>query len=212
MSALPVMLLGSGGHALVLLDALLLGGATVIGLTDADAARRGLIVLGHTVLGGDDVLQRYAPGSVALVNGLGSTRSMARRQQIYERFHTAGYEFAQVIHPRAIVARSAKLESGVQIMAGAVIQAEARIAANSIVNTGATVDHGCRVGAHVHVAPGATLSGEVTVGDGSHVGAGATVIQRVRIGRACLVGAGAMVRKDVPDGATVIGIPAKVKS
>ncbi len=212
MNALPVMLIGSGGHALVLLDALLLTGATVIGLTDADPGRRGATVLGHAVLGGDDVLERYAPGSVALVNAVGSTGSTARRRHVYERLRGAGYGFARVIHPQAVIARSASLESGVQVMAGAVIQAGARIGENCIVNTGATVDHGCRVGAHVHVAPGVTLSGDVVLGDCTHVGAGATVKQRVRIGRDCIVGAGAVVLNDLSDGVTAVGIPAKATS
>lgn len=212
MNALPIILIGSGGHALVLLDALLVAGAKVIGLTDADAARRGLTILGHTVLGGDDVLERYPPGSVALANGVGSTASTASRQRIYERLCGAGYAFARVVHPAAVIARSATVESGAQVMAGAVVQAGAHIAENSIVNTGATVDHGCRIGAHVHVAPGVTLSGDVVVGDGSHVGAGATVIQGVRIGRGSIVGAGAVVLGNVPDGAKVLGVHTGNKS
>lgn len=212
MSSLPVILIGSGGHALVLLDALLLGGATVIGLTDADAARHGRTVLGHAVLGGDDAIDRYPPASVSLANGIGSIGSPALRKRIFEKFRGAGYGFVRVLHPAAVVAPSATLSEGAQIMAGVVLQADVRIGENSIVNTGSTVDHGCRIGAHVHLAPGVTLSGDVVVGDETHVGPGVTIIQGVRIGRGSIIGAGSVVLKDVPDGARVAGKPAEAKS
>jgi sugar O-acyltransferase (sialic acid O-acetyltransferase NeuD family) len=209
MSALPIMVIGAGGHALVLLDALTLNGAKVIGLTDVDPSRRARTVLGHPVLGGDEVLRKYSPDSLLLVNGLGSVGSVALRRSVYETFCRAGYRFASVIHASATIARSAVLAQGVQVMAGAVIQPEVSVGENTIVNTGAAVDHGCRVDAHVHLAPGVTLSGDVVIGNETHVGSGATVIQGVRIGARCNVAAGAVVLSDVADGTTVAGVPAR---
>lgn len=209
MNAAPLILVGAGGHALVLLDALLLEGRKVLGLLDADPALAKREVLGLPVLGGNEVLERHGPGSVLLVNAIGSTASLARRRAACERLHKAGYRFAGVRHPSAVVSARARCAEDTQFMAGTVVQAGATIGADSIVNTGATIDHDCRIGAHVHVAPGATLSGNVQVGDESHIGCGATVIQGVRIGARCVVGAGAVVLDDVPDGATVVGVPAK---
>lgn len=209
MSHPELLLIGAGGHARVLLDALMLTGARVAGLLDADPGLAGGKVLGYPILGGDEVLRQREPGWCALVNAIGSTKSMARRRALYLELSAQGHRFASVLHPAATVSRHAATEQGVQIMAGAVIQACARIGVNSIVNTGATVDHDCRIGAHVHVAPGATLSGDVHVGDETHVGCGATVIQGVRIGARCTVAAGAVVLRDVPDGSTVAGVPAR---
>lgn len=45
---------------------------------------------------------------------------------------------------------------------------------------------------------------------GAKVGANATILPGVVIGRSALVGAGSVVTKDVPDGAVVVGNPAKV--
>ena len=44
---------------------------------------------------------------------------------------------------------------------------------------------------------------------GASVGSGAVVLGGVRVGAGALVGAGAVVSKDVPAGATVIGVPAR---
>ena len=48
------------------------------------------------------------------------------------------------------------------------------------------------------------------VGDGSFIGASAVVKEKIKIGRGSTVGAGAVVIRDVPDGATVVGVPACV--
>jgi protein-tyrosine-phosphatase len=78
-----------------------------------------------------------------------------------------------------------------------------------IVNTGAGIDHECSLGDWVHVAPGVALAGRVTVGDGALVGIGASVIPGTRVGAWSVVGAGAAVVDDVPDRATVAGVPAR---
>jgi serine acetyltransferase len=43
------------------------------------------------------------------------------------------------------------------------------------------------------------------------MGTGAQVLQYLKVGRGATVGAGAVVTKAVPEGVTVMGIPAKVK-
>lgn len=45
---------------------------------------------------------------------------------------------------------------------------------------------------------------------GASIGTNATILPGVVIGERALVGAGAVVTKDVPDGATVAGVPARV--
>lgn len=208
--SLPLIVLGAGGHAKVLLDALLASSARIIGIVDPEPALAGATLLGVPVLGGDEIVAGHAPGAIRLVNGLGSVGYPARRQALFDRFKEQGYAFASVIHPGAIVAADTILGEGVQVMAGAVIQPGCRLGRNVIVNTRAAVDHDCGIGDHVHIAPGVTLSGGVRIGASSHVGTGATVIQGICIGERSLVGAGALLVKDVPAGVTVVGVPAKV--
>lgn len=208
-AARQVVVIGAGGHARVLLDALALCGVAVAGLTDADPAKHGKIIAGARVLGDDRALEGHPPASTMLVNAMGSTETMAQRQAVFERLKARGYRFLTVAHPAAVIARDAVLGEGAQLMAGAIVQSGARIGANSILNTGAQVDHDCDIGAHVHLAPGATLSGAVAVGEGTHVGTAAALVQGVRVGRGCLVAAGAVVVEDVPDGARVAGVPAR---
>lgn len=206
---LPVMVLGAGGHAKVLIEALLASSAVIAGVVDPDLALRGTTILGVPVLGDDDVVNEFPSSEILLVNGLGSVGLPVKRQQVFERFRGRGYNFAAVLHPSAIVASDVDLGEGAQIMAGAVIQPGSRIGINSIINTRASIDHDCIIGDHVHIAPGVTLSGGISVGACSHVGTGATVIQGISIGNGGLVAAGSVVTKDIVEGAKVRGVPAR---
>jgi len=73
------------------------------------------------------------------------------------------------------------------------------------------VEHDCRIADHCYLSPGVVLSGQVTIERGAFLGAGAVVVPGVRIGADAVVAAGAVVIEDVPDGATVLGVPARAR-
>lgn len=206
---LPVIVIGAGGHGKVLVDALRQSGRSIVGVVDANAARHGGHVLDARVLGAEELILQHSKDQVELVNGVGSVASMSVRRGVYERWIGRGYVFATVTHPSAVIAPSAVLGEGCQMLAGSVIQPGAKLGANVIVNTRASVDHDCLIESHCHLAPGATLSGDVVVGEGTHVGVGACVIQGVRLGAGATIAAGAVVVHDVPAGAIVKGVPAR---
>ena len=199
-----VIIIGAGGHARVLLDALQLSGCKVLGFVDPAFTKGAQGPGGLPVLGGDEVLKDYSMSAVQLVNGIGSIGPTMLRGAVYRRGKEAGFSFARVVHPAAVVSASATLGEGVQIMAGCIVQSGAEIGANSIVNTRASVDHDCKIGETVHIAPGVTLSGNVRVGDRAHIGTGAVVIQGISIGADSLVAAGAVVYRDVPEAGRLI--------
>jgi len=114
-----------------------------------------------------------------------------------------------LIHPMAVVSQYASIGPGSVVFAGVVVNADAKVGLGAILNTGCSVDHDCVLGTAVHVSPGARLAGAVSVGDRSWVGIGASVKQLVRIGSDVVVGAGAAVVSNVPDGAVVVGVPAR---
>jgi UDP-2-acetamido-3-amino-2,3-dideoxy-glucuronate N-acetyltransferase len=100
------------------------------------------------------------------------------------------------------------------------------------------IGRNCRVQSHSFICSGVTLEDEVFVGHGvmfvndnhpsavaghsetwtqegvlvrrgAAIGSNATVLGGVTIGERAVVGAGAVVTRDVPDGATVAGVPAR---
>lgn len=204
----PIIIIGAGDHAKVLLDILLEQKEKVIGLIDNNVPI-GTKIYDIPIIGDDDSICRYAPQEIMLVNGIGSIKSLDLRIKVFNSYREKGYSFASVIHRSAIVSKRAILEDGVQILPGVIVNTEAHIGANSIINTKTSVDHGCIIGKHVHIAPGCTLSGCVTIGDGTHIGTGSSIIQGIKIGKNVLVGAGSVVINNFEDGVKICGIPAK---
>ncbi len=206
----PVIILGAGGHASVLIDALQQLNAYILGITEPDETLWGKELMGVDILGNDDKIFDIHPERIDLVNGLGSIRRTHARQKLFETWQLRGYSFASVIHPKAILAASARTAEGVQILAGAMINPHTIVGANTLINTGVILEHDCVVGNHVHIAPGVNIAGSVSIGSGTHVGIGSTIIQGVTIGDSCLIAAGAVVVKSVVSGSTVMGVPGKI--
>ncbi len=207
---LPVIVLGAGGHAKVLIDLMLHQPIRIIGITERDNIDHYRPVLGIPVIGSDDTILKYPVSDIQLVNGVGSGANLAGRTRVFDYFKNLGYSFAILIHSSALISEYVEVKEGVQVMAGAIIQAGSLLGCNTIINTRVSVDHDCIIGNNVHLAPGVTLSGGVIVGDGTHIGTGATVIQNIHIGRNSLIGAGAVVVGNVPDNTVVMGVPGRV--
>lgn len=201
-----IALLGAGGHAKVVYDAILSSKlATRVVVRDDNARLRGNAFFDVQVtvpIGPLDAL----PELVHV--GIGNNRA---RADLAARLTAAGRRLLTVIHPAAAVSERSDIAPGAFVAAGAVLAAASKVGECAIINHCAVVDHDCVVGRCAHVAPAATLGGGVRVGEGALVGSGAVVLPGVSIGKWALIGAGAVVNRPVADGETVYGVPAKRK-
>lgn len=205
---LPLIVVGAGGHATVVADALLCAGEVLLGFTDSDPGKHGTALLGATVLGSDEVLEEMSPLAARLVNGIGSVQGEHLRRRVQTSLEDAGWQFPQVRHPASIVSRFAHVADGVHLLAASVIQARARIGRGVIVNTAAVVEHDVSIGAFAHIAPRAVVCGGAYLGEGVHIGAGAVIRQGVRLAPGTVVGAGAIVIRDTVEPTILVGNPA----
>lgn len=201
-----LVVVGAGGHAAVLIEALrAVGLHEVVGVVDPDPAHPD--VLGAPVLGGDECLAALRrDGIAAAVVALGDNRL---RQEVGGRLLAQGFALPPVVHPAAFVSPTAAIGAGAVVMARAVAGTRARIGSLAVVNTGAVVEHDGEIGAAAHIAPGACLAGRVQVGERALVGVGSAVRPGVRIGADAVIGAGSAVVGDVAAGAVVGGVPAR---
>ena len=155
-----IVLLGGGGHAKVLIDLIKMNNNyKIAGILDS-RLDKGSKVLDIPVISADDVLvELYNSGVTMACIGVGSVCDNSIRKRLFEKVRQIGFSVPALVHPQAIISKTAKISDGVQIMAGSVVQTNTFLGENTIVNTGAVVDHDCNIGKHVHICPGAIISG-----------------------------------------------------
>ncbi len=204
---LLVGIVGSGGFAREIMP-------VARSVTDADERvfverAQGAQVNGHRVMAEADFLA--FDGERRFAVGVGDGAIRARVQ--------AAYEAAGAL-PLSLVAAEARVFDGNSIGSGAVICPFAMVTSNVVIGRGfqanlySYVAHDCLVGDFVTLAPGAKVNGNVEIGDFAYLGTGCIIRQgtsgrRLRIGAGAVVGMGAVVTRDVADGETVIGNPAR---
>ncbi len=191
---------GASGHSKVIVEIIENAGDTITGLFDDDPLKN--MLLDYKVTNEKSIFQ--LPDVLWLV-GIGNNEI---RKKVVEN-HQLSYGTA--IDPKAIISGRIKIGKGTVIMPGVSINSSTVIGKHSIINTNSSVDHDCSLADYVHISPNATLCGGVNIEEGAHIGAGAVIIPGIKIGKWATIGAGSVIIKDVPDFATVVGNPGKIK-
>jgi serine O-acetyltransferase len=81
---------------------------------------------------------------------------------------------------------------------------------------GVVLDHRCVIGDNVRIDQHVTIgirwyeASAPIIGNNVRIGAGAKVLGSIKIGNNVRIGANAVVLTDVPDGATAVGVPARI--
>jgi serine O-acetyltransferase len=79
------------------------------------------------------------------------------------------------------------------------------------INNEAVIGKDCDIGHQVTIGTSAMgRKGAPVIGDSVYVGAGAKLIGKIRIGDGAKIAANSLVMSNVPSGATVMGVPARV--
>jgi sugar O-acyltransferase (sialic acid O-acetyltransferase NeuD family) len=213
-SVLKVVILGSGGNSIDILDTLLeINDAAgrpqyeCIGFLDDNAAAWGRTIHGVQVLG---PLQAAAEQRDAcFVNGIGSAETFWQKEAIIARTGIPPERFLTLIHPSAQVSRFARLGQGVVVLQQVTITADVRIGDHVILLPGSVISHDSVLGDYSCVAAGACVSGRVKVGPSCYLGSTCAIREGVTLGEYSLVGMGSVVLEDVQANTVVVGNPAR---
>jgi UDP-perosamine 4-acetyltransferase len=204
---IKVIIIGSGGHAKVIIDILRSSNThRPIGCTGVFPRNKEII--GLPVLGDDSILpELYKDGIRHAFVALGDNR---RRMEISSHVTKLGFLLINVISHRSYISQSAILGAGIAVMPGGIIHPDSVIKDSVIINTATTIDHDCIIEMGCHIAPGCNIAGNVKIGKGTLLGVGCNVIPQITIGEWSIIGAGAVVVNDLPGYSLALGAPAKV--
>jgi len=191
---LPVFMIGSGGHASVVLDILTLNKIKIAGIIQNKSVKNKKFRK-YKVISEESFLSMFKFNEALLINGVGQIVGSKQRQKLTEKFVRKKYKFISAIHPISVVDHNIKLPPDIQIMAGVVVNSGCEFGNNCILNTRCIVDHDCKIRSNTHIAPGAVLCGNVEIGPNSFIGANSTVIHGIKIKANSLIAAGTTVKK-----------------
>lgn len=211
----PIIIIGAGGTAQEIVETLLFindsGGGErweIVGFLDDNEPLWNTSIDGYPVLGPLSEASSYA--NCVFVNAIGSPRNWLKRPGIIDRIAIPRERFVNVIHPTAVVARTATLGRGLVILQHVTIGSHAYVGDHVTILAGTIVNHHSRIGDFCCLCAGVCVSGNVTVHRNGYIGTGAVIRDGVVVGENCLIGMGSVVVGPVEPNTVVSGNPARV--
>lgn len=129
------------------------------------------------------------------------------KESVVNLLKSKGAEFITLIHPTAIVARTARLGTGSILCPFSMVSADAIVGDFVTINSYSGVGHDAHVGEYTTMSGHVDLTGRVKCGRSVFFGTGAKVIPDVSIGDSAIIGAGTLIVRSVKAGVTMYAMP-----
>ena len=200
------VVIGYGGHALVVIESYLSNGGRLGYYTDnIEKASNpfNLIYLGSE----SDIDFKGWQMPVNFILGIGDNRL---RENVANLILNQRKNIENVIDSNSIVSKSVSLGHGLFISKGVLVNALSKIGNFVILNTGCIIEHECEIDTAVHIAPGAVLAGNVKIGKRSFIGANSVIKQGVEVGDDVVIGAGSVIINNISSNTKIAGNPGRI--
>ncbi len=158
-----IIIIGGGGFAKVLIDAIILEAKFKIAGFCVDN-----IPIGNCIFEKYSVISDTKLSSINDINNYYFIIALGDNQ-IRKRFYQNALlkcKPARIIHPSAIIGSTVEIGNGTVVMANVVINAYSSIGNNTIINTGVIIDHDSKIGNHVHLSIGTLIGSYAVITDG----------------------------------------------
>ncbi len=193
-----LLIIGSGGHAGQVIDAVnLVGEYEIVGLID-DFLSKGDERHGYKIIGQVHEISKLKDLYDYLFIAIGDN---IVRSRIW--YKNSQYQYATIIHPKASVSSNANIYKGVYIGANATVAYNTSIYTCAIVNTNSSIDHDSKLYAFASLNPNSATGGNVIIDTHTRIGMGVNIRDGVTIGGRCKIGMGCTIISDVPNDTTI---------
>ena len=173
---------------------------------DEPSAENAVLVeeLGSQILGTIEHMPSGKAQSAVIAIGSGRAREL-----ISGRLSRTEVNWPVIVHPDTTIGLNVFMGPGTIVAAGVRLSTNIKLGRHVHLDQNAVVGHDSEILEFSRVNPQACVSGSVVIGRRALIGANATVLEGLTVGDAAIVAAGACVVRDVADGLTVRGVPAR---
>ena len=176
----PVVVLGAGGHAKVLIEILIRMEIEVLGVsikfTDKPEKTN------YRLFSDDEVMSKFSPKEINLVNGVGSLPNHKVRYDLSMTYAEKGYNFISISHPSSIISSDVKIGKSVTIGANSLVYGNTKIGLGTFIGPSVTVSHDTDIGKFCLISVGSIIGARVSIQEEVFIGSGSILTpKRLRI-------------------------------
>lgn len=131
------------------------------------------------------------------------------KKRIVTHLKNKGATFINLLHPTAVVAKSAKIGEGVIICPFALVSSHVELQDFVLMNFYSSCGHDAKLGKYCVLSPYATVNGFSILEDEVFLGSHATVTARKKVGYRSKISANSVAMYDVPTHTLVYGVPGR---
>jgi sugar O-acyltransferase (sialic acid O-acetyltransferase NeuD family) len=154
-----------------------------------------------------DSIKNYSPQpSDVFVCAIGDPRL---KEKVIEILENKNAKFINLIHKTAVVLSDCNSSKGLIVAPFVFISSNVKLGNHVLFNIACSIGHDAKIGGFCSLSPHSVVSGNVSLGEKVLLGSHASIIPGKTIGDNAVVGAGSAVIRNVPEKATVVGVPAK---
>lgn len=181
-----------------------------IGILDDNPAVQGTNMRGIPVLGTLSDAHKFPDAK--FIFGIGSLKTRLIREQILNKTGLKADDFVSVIHPSAVIDRTAKIAPGCIIHPGVCVGNDAVIESFSIIAVNSAVAPYVKIGAFSMITSLVVVLTGAEVGKMTFIGSHSLITENVKVGDYAMVGVGTIVSRNIDNGLFVLGNPMRVIS
>ncbi len=206
-----VILVGSSGHAKVIIDILEQEKKyKIVGIFDR-SENIGKEIYGYPIIGEEKNIAKFIE-ECQIEGGIIGIGDNYIRKKVSEIITSVipNFQFINAIHPSAQIGKNVTMGKGNVLIAGSVVNADAVVGNHCILNTNSSLGHEGIMKDYSSLSSNATIGGGAVIGECSVVALSATVLHSRKIGEHTIIGSGAVVVQDIPSYVVALGTPAKI--